>query len=124
MIPRALGKHIVAYLHMLGPLALAFDLNLATFGFPFPQELTTPQEIADWVATTTSIGEHGGFLKELTMKGRFQTFPYPNKGFPPQMGEVVLTTRKPDKGKKIEVDEVVRLLKGGQSIMLIFRVGP
>jgi len=25
-----------------GRLALAFDLNLATFGFPFPAELTTP----------------------------------------------------------------------------------
>jgi NADH-quinone oxidoreductase subunit B len=75
-----------------GPLALAFDFNLATFGFPFPAELTTPQEIADWVATTTSIGEHGGFLKELTAKGRFQTFGYPNRGFPPQLGDAVLTT--------------------------------
>lgn len=36
-----------------GPLALTFDLNLATFGFPFPAELQTPREIADWVATTT-----------------------------------------------------------------------
>lgn len=64
-----------------GPLALAFDYNLAVFGFPFPADLHTPIEIADWVATTTSIGEHGGFLKELTAKGRFQTFPYPDKGF-------------------------------------------
>src|SRR5512133_807837 len=86
-----------------GPLALAFDCNLATFGFPFPADLTTPQEIADWVATTTSIGEDGQYLKELTAKGRFQTFPYPNKGFPPQLGEVVLTTRKPEAGKKISL---------------------
>lgn len=107
-----------------GPLALAFDLNLATFGFPFPQELTTPQEIADWVATTTSIGEHGGFLKELTAKGRFQTFPYPNRGFPPQLGEAVLTTRKPDPGKKREVDEVVTMLTKGQSVLIIFGLGP
>lgn len=107
-----------------GPLALAFDFNLATFGFPFPQELTTPQEIADWVATTTSIGEHGGFLKELTVRGRFQTFPYPNRGFPPQLGEVILTTRKPEPGKKMALDEVVGLLRGGQSVVVVFGLGP
>jgi uncharacterized protein len=107
-----------------GPLALAFDLNLATFGFPFPPELTTPQEIADWVATTTSIGEHGGFLKELTAKGRFQTFQYPNKGFPPQLGDAILTTRKPGEGKRIEVNEIVETLRRGQSVMLIFGLGP
>ncbi len=107
-----------------GPLALAFDLNLATFGFPFPQELGTPQEIADWVATTTSIGEHGGFLRELTAKGRFQTFPYPHRGFPPQLGEVVLTTRKPSPDKRMEVDEVVALLRRGQSVTMVFGLGP
>jgi hypothetical protein len=106
------------------PLALAFDLNLATFGFPFPRELTTPQEIADWVATTTSIGEHGGFLKELTARGRFQTFDYPNRGFPPQLGEPVLTTRKPDPGKRATLDDIVTLLRRGQSVAIIFGLGP
>lgn len=107
-----------------GPLALAFDFNLVTFGFPFPQDLGTPQEIADWVATTTSIGEHGGFLKDLTAKGRFQTFPYPNKGFPPQLGEAVLTTRKPDRGKQVSIDEVVSTLRSGQSVLIVFGLGP
>ena len=107
-----------------GPLALAFDCNLATFGFPFPPELTVPQEISDWVATTTSIGEDGSYLKDITAKGRFQTYPYPNKGFPPQMGEMVLTTCNPDKGKKRSVDEVVRMLLSGQSICLVFGAGP
>ncbi len=36
-----------------GPLALAFDCNLATFGFPYGKELTTPIEIANWVSTTS-----------------------------------------------------------------------
>jgi uncharacterized protein len=107
-----------------GPLALAFDFNLATFGFPFPPELTQPQEIADWVATTTSIGEDGSYLKEITAKGRFQTHPYPSKGFPPQLGEVVLTTCSPEKGKKRSVDEVAGMLLNGQSICLIFGAGP
>ena len=107
-----------------GPLALAFDLNLATFGFPFPSELTTPKEISEWVATTTSIGEHGGFLKELTEKGRFQTFPYPNRGFPPQLGEAVLTPRKPAPDRQVLVDEVVAMLRSGQSVLVVFGLGP
>jgi uncharacterized protein len=107
-----------------GPLALAFDLNLATFGFPFPSDLGTPKEIADWVATTTSIGEHGGFLKDLTDRGRFQTFGYPNRGFPPQLGEAVLTTRKPDPGKRTTLDEVVATVRGRQSVLIIFGLGP
>jgi len=107
-----------------GPLALAFDFNLATFGFPFPQDLTTPQEVADWIATTTSIGEDGSYLKELASKGRFQTFPYMDKGFPPQLGETVLTTCNAEGKKKRSVDEIVRLLEHGQSACLIFGTGP
>jgi hypothetical protein len=107
-----------------GPLALAFECNLATFGFPFPQDLTTPQEIADWVATTTSIGEDGSYLKEIATKGRFQTHPYPNKGFPPQLGEVVLTTCNPEAAKKRSVDDVVHLLLDGKSVCLVFGAGP
>ncbi len=107
-----------------GPLALAFDLNLATFGFPFPKDLLTPQEIADWVSTTTSIGEEGGYLKELTAKGRFQTFDYPGRGFPPQLGEVVLTTRKPFAERKVSVDQVCEMLEQGKSVLLVFGLGP
>ncbi len=51
-----------------GPLALAFDCNLVTIGFPFPQDLTTPQQIADWVSTTTSIGEDGSYLKDVASR--------------------------------------------------------
>jgi len=39
------------------PIALAFDANLATFGFPFEKELGTPEDVAAWVSGTTSIGE-------------------------------------------------------------------
>ncbi len=90
--PRTFREAHRRILARAGPLALAYDFNLVTFGFPFPPELATPQEIANWVATTTSIGEDGSYLKELTAKGRFSTFPYMNKGFPPQLGESVLTT--------------------------------
>lgn len=107
-----------------GPLALAFDFNLATFGFPFPQDLATPIEIADWVATTTSIGEDGSYLKEVASKGRFQTFPYINKGFPPQLGEPVLTTCNAEGKKKRSVAQVVDMLRQGRSLCLVFGAGP
>jgi len=107
-----------------GPLSLAFDANLATFGFPFPNDLSPPQEIADWVATTTSIGEDGSYLKELTSKGRFQTFPYINRGFPPQLGEVVLTTCNAEDKKKRSVGEICTMLFEGRSVCVIFGTGP
>jgi hypothetical protein len=107
-----------------GPLSLAFDANLATFGFPFPKGLSTPHEIADWAATTTSIGENGSYLRELASKVRFQVFPFVNKGFPPQLGEVVLTTCNADQNKKRSVGEVCTILLGGESVCLIFGTGP
>ncbi len=53
------------------PVALAFDANLATFGFPYGTGLRTPQEVAAWVSGTTSIGEAGKYLRELADAGRF-----------------------------------------------------
>ncbi|MCL2143511.1 MAG: DUF531 domain-containing protein [Methanomassiliicoccaceae archaeon] len=107
-----------------GPLALAFDANLALFGFPFPDGPGTPVELAEWVAGTTSIGGHGDYLMKLAEKGRFQSFPYPNKGFPPQLGVPILTTSKPDPKKRVPVDHVREMICGSESILLIFGLGP
>ncbi len=107
-----------------GPLALAFDCNLATFGFPFAKELATPSEVAQWLATTTSIGEDGGYLVQLTEKGRFSSFDFPNKGFPPQLGEAIVTTRKPAKGKSVTPEEVRAMVRSGRSVLLLFGLGP
>ncbi len=107
-----------------GPVALAFDANLATFGFPYEKELGTPLEIVDWVAGTTSIGEGGQYLKELAAAGRFQTFDFPRKGFPPQLGEVVVTTNRPDPRKATTAKVLAGLLKHGTSILLVFGLGP
>jgi len=107
-----------------GPLALAFDCNLATFGFPYDKDLDTPIEIAQWVSTTTSIGESGAYLVELSQKGRFSCFDFPRKGFPPQLGEVVITTRKPSSAKKISSQDVRSVLKSGKSVLLVFGLGP
>ncbi len=107
-----------------GPLALAFDCNLATFGFPYDKELGTPAEIAQWISTTTSIGESGSYLIELAGKGRFSAFDFPKKGFPPQLGEVVVTTRKPIDSKKVSPADVRAFVGAGKSILLVFGLGP
>jgi hypothetical protein len=107
-----------------GPLALAFDCNLATFGFPFDGELTTPLDIARWVSTTTSIGEGGRYLVDLAERGRFARFDFPKKGFPPQLGVPVITTRKPSPDKLVRVDSLRETLSSGQSLLLLFGLGP
>jgi hypothetical protein len=105
-------------------LALAFDCNLATFGFPYDKDLSTPIDVAKWVSTTTSIGESGAYLIELSEKGRFSCFDFPRKGFPPQLGEVVVTTRRPAKERMTSVAELRALLALGKSVLLVFGLGP
>jgi len=107
-----------------GDLALAFDMNLALFGFPVPEEANTPQEIANFVAGTTSIGAHGDNFVQLADLGRFQKYPYPDRGFPPQLGKVILTTCKPDVKKQLTVKQLADLIGGGQSVLLLFGIGP
>ncbi len=107
-----------------GPIARAFDCNLATFGFPYEREMRTPQEIVDWLSTTTSIGDGGKYLIELARSGRFQVFDKPRKGFPPQFGEVVITTRKPESSKSLNAKQVAGIVGKGQSVLLVFGLRP
>ncbi|MDR3075559.1 MAG: DUF531 domain-containing protein [Candidatus Methanoplasma sp.] len=107
-----------------GGLAMAFDMNLALLGFPIPEDIDTPTGIAEWVAGTTSIGGHGDYFMQLAEKGRFNKFPYPSKGLPPQLGEPILTTSKPDDRKRINVSETADMVRRGKSIVLIFGIGP
>ena len=106
------------------PIALAFDTNLATFGFPFEKDLRTPEDVAAWVSGTTSIGEAGRYLRELVHLGRFQTFEFPKRGFPPQLGEAIVTTNRPDPKKRSTAAFLAGLLKRGTSILLVFGLGP
>jgi uncharacterized protein len=106
------------------PVALAFDANLATFGFPYDRELRTPQEIAAWVSGTTSIGEEGRYLRDLAEAGRFLAFDFPKRGFPPQLGEVVITTNRPDAKRSANAQALADLLRRGTSIVLVFGLGP
>ncbi|MDG6221286.1 MAG: DUF531 family protein, partial [Candidatus Thermoplasmatota archaeon] len=108
----------------VGPVATAFECNVALFGFPFPEDIRTPVELAEWLSAGTSIGEGGQYFIELAEAGRVSLFPYPAKGFPPQFGDVVATTRKPDGKKSISAAEVASRLAGGRSCLLVFGLGP
>jgi hypothetical protein len=107
-----------------GPIALAYDANLCTFGFPFQvKEVATPTEIVAWVSGTTSIGESGAYLVDLANQGRFQVFDFPKKGFPPQLGLVVVTTNHPETKKAITGAAVADVLRRGTSVCLVFGLG-
>lgn len=132
------------------PLALAFDASLATFGFPFadlaahggrtaenrgkgapakrgqqeePAKLGSPLEIAEFVARSTSISE-GAPLVELARLGRFHVFDLPERGFPPQLGVVVLTTEHAECPRDTSARAVARDLVDGKSQLLVFGLGP
>src|SRR2546422_9273757 len=78
-----------------GPVALAFDANLATFGFPYDKDLRTPLEIVRWISGTTSIGESGKYLVELAEAGRVQNFDFPKKGVPPPPRGIRVAAKPP-----------------------------
>src|SRR3989442_6503300 len=105
------------------PIALAFEANLATFGFPFEKELSTPEDVAAWVSGTTSIGEAGKYLRELAHLGRFQTFEFPKRRVPPQLGEAIVTTSRPHPQQTTNAASLAGLLKHGTSIVRVFGLG-
>ena len=107
-----------------GPVAEAFNCNLVVFGFPFSKEMRTPTEIATWLLTTTSIGQGGDWILKLARGNRFMSFEYPKKGFPPQLGGLIIGTRKPDENRAISPGEVAGSLKDGRSHLLLLGLGP
>lgn len=139
--PRKFAEAHRRALARAAPLALAFDANLAAIGFPWKTaagdlktgrggkasedvDLSTPRGLARLVADSTSIGEGGAYLVELAEKGRFQTFDFPERGFPPQLGEVVLTTEHAKRPKDTSARAVAQNLVDGRSQLLIFGLGP
>lgn len=147
------------------PLALAYDANLATFGFPFEDlathggrtaenrsrgataprgqgqgqgqgqgervELRTPAEIAEYLASTTSVvgakGQAEGDIShfvQLAKAGRFSVFELPKKGFPPQLGSVVLTTEHALCPRDTSARAIARELVDGRSQLIVFGLGP
>ncbi|HUR24663.1 MAG TPA: DUF531 family protein, partial [Candidatus Thermoplasmatota archaeon] len=117
----------------VGPVAMAFDCDVATFGFPFEQArarnakqsapLRTPDAIAAFVAASTSIGEGGDYFTELAGSGRFHVHPFPAAGFPASLGRLVATTPSPSNAKTDPLG-IARDLAAGRPQLLLFGLGP
>lgn len=103
------------------PIAYAFECNLATFGFPYPEDLEKPREIAEFIASSTTIGEGGRYLIELAELGRFNVFPFPERGFPPQLGDPVATTSYPE--RPVRAEKIAEDIIEGRSKLLVFGLG-
>lgn len=120
----------------IGPVALAFDADVATFGFPFEQArargakstdpLRTPADIASFVAAGTTIGEDGAHFADLASAGRFHHHPFPATAasFPAKFGRLVATTPNPEPSKATTPLEVARDLAAGHGQLLLFGLGP
>jgi hypothetical protein len=119
----------------VGPVALAFGCDVATFGFPFGQArrrrakesegLRTPEDVARFVAEGTSIGEGGEAFAQLVALGRFHVEAFPrDASFPARYGRVVATTPTPNPGKAETPLDAARALAAGQAQLLLFGLGP
>ena len=119
----------------VGPVALAFDADVTTFGFPFEQArargakstdpLRTPADVAAFVSEGTSIGDNGTHFTDLVAAGRFALHPFPRGGgFPAKLGRLVATTPAPDPAKATTPLDVARDLAAGHDQLLLFGLGP
>ena len=107
-----------------GALCAAYEINLALFGFPLPAELSTPLEMADFVAKSTTIGQEGKYLLDIAGEGKVHIFDYPSRGFPPQLGIPIATTCRPEVRKKISPGEVMDTLHHKKGVLLVLGLGP
>ncbi len=118
------------------PVALAFDADVATFGFPFEQArrrgamktetLHDAGSVARFVADGTSIGEGGDHFHELVRAQRFAMFPFPTaqRGFSAKLGRLVATTPQPDSSKAISPLDAAKELAAGNAQLILFGLGP
>lgn len=119
------------------PVALAYDCNLATFGFPFDEgrrresknpdapDLRTPTDVAEFVVGSTSISSADAPLLQLAEGGRFNAFDFPGKGFPPQLGRPIATSEHPQpKARPVTPRDVAKELHVGRSQLVVLGLGP
>ncbi len=128
----------------VGPVALAYDANVALMGFPLQglkdparssalthgdqvpvplEDPSDPRQLAAWVASTTSVASEVAPLRVLADGGRLSIWPMPTGGLPPQLGTPVLTTAKPASHRRIDCATVAASLAEGRSQLLLFGLG-
>lgn len=118
------------------PVAVAFDCDLVTFGFPYEQarargakrndlKLDSPARIAEFVTSSTSIGDGAELLSRLVTEKRFTPLPFPGaQGFPARFGQAIATTPTPDPAKAVTPLQVAEDLAAGKDVMLVIGLGP
>lgn len=118
------------------PVAVAFDCDLATFGFPYAQArkpgarladlgLRTPAAVAKFVSSSTSIGEGAEHLEALAAAGRFRILDFTDADvLPPGLGRLVATTPHPDGAKTVTPLAVAKERFAGKDQTLLFGLGP
>jgi hypothetical protein len=117
------GKLHEAHLRAIAraaPIAYAYGFHLALVGFPLEGK---PREVAGEVSSRTTIGEGGKYLLELAEGNRFHLLDFPERGFPPQFGTPVATTRRPLPEKEITPLEVAKRALSGESFLLLIGLG-
>lgn len=118
-----------------GPVCLGFDCDLATFGFPFAQArargakrhegLASLDDVVEFVASGTSIGDGGEAFRELAGADRFKAYPFPQDGrWPEGLGRLVATTPDPMPGCRLDPLDVARELAADKPQLLLFGLGP
>ncbi|TGC11100.1 DUF531 domain-containing protein [Methanolobus halotolerans] len=102
------------------PICHAFGFSLALFDFPFKM---TPDELVEYVADKTTIGESGKFLRLLHEKKKLFVFDLPKKGFQPQLGSVVVTSSKPEERRSVMPEALASDILHNKSFLLLVGLG-
>jgi len=119
--PKKLHEAHLRAIARAAPICYAFDFHLALVGFPF--ESRKPLEIASEISKSTTIGESGKYLLELAKTNKFHLLDFPKLGFPPQFGQIVATTRKPDENKNLSSLQLAEMALRGESFILVVGLG-
>jgi uncharacterized protein len=122
--PRTMREPARRAIARAGALAAAFESNLALFAFPMPASVKTPEQLAQWSGEKTTIGQDAEYFQRIAREGRVALFPAPKAGFPPQLGTPIATTSIPRMGKTVKADDLGARLRGGESVLLVFGLGP
>ncbi len=102
------------------PICHAFGFSLALFDFPFKMNA---DELVEYVADKTTIGDSGKYLRMLHEKKHLFVFDLPKKGFQPQLGSVVVTTSKPEKKFSITPEAFTDEMINGRSFLVLVGLG-
>ncbi|WP_321429312.1 DUF531 domain-containing protein [uncultured Methanolobus sp.] len=102
------------------PICYAYGFSLALYDFPFKMDA---DELVEFVADKTTIGESGKYLKLLHEKKHLFVFDLPKKGFQPQFGSVVVTTSKPEDKFAITPETFADEVMNNKSFLVLVGLG-